>query len=213
MPHVVEPFSNASFDEAIHDLRAAHAFVVSRAKAAIHGADVHPGSWGIALKRTLIDLTAESRPKLIGKPSEKLGEVINITATIERLIAAMEWFARELPTCSIHECHPSTSDDANGNDLVLVNGSGDIVVRCEVCDVASSNAGSNGKEKKDIRNLGCSEEVPDDNVRRFICTAPEFATALTSEKRKWATLPYRYEHISVGDNSDCRLLLIHPNGK
>lgn len=212
MPHVIEPFANASFESAIQDLRNAHTFVVTRAKKAIIDADVDPALWGIAMKRISVDLGGDSRPKLIGKPHEKLGETINIAATVERLIGAIEWFSGEFPSYSIRECHPSTSDEALGNDLVLIDGSGTIVVRCEVCDVASSSAGSNGKEKKDIRNLGCTQQVPDDNVRRYICTAPEFARALTNGKRKWAAVPYRYKQIVTGDAAESRLLLIQQAG-
>ena len=213
MPHVIEPFTHATFADASRDLRDAHAFIVARAKNAIRESDVDPTRWGMSLKRTQVDLNGNDRPKLIGKPNEKLGEVINIAATVERLIAAIDWFATQEREWRIHECHPSTSDESNGNDLVMINASGDIVARCEVCDVASSNAGSNGKEKKDIRNLGCASEVPDDNIRRYICTASEFATALTSPKRKWATMPYRYERIPCGDSADSQLLLVHPNSK
>jgi len=213
MPHLIEPFTNASFEDAVADLRAANSFIVGRAKEAMIAADVNVAMWGISLKRTPVDLTGNSRPRLIGKPTEKLSEVINITATVERLIAAIEWFSHDCPSCKIHECHPSTSDETNRNDLVLIDDKGMVVVRCEVCDVASSSAGSNGKEKKDIRNLGCNVAVPEDNVRRYICTSPEFAIALTSEKRKWATIPYRYEQTCVGDDADCRLLLIRPNWK
>jgi hypothetical protein len=67
-----------------------------------------------------------------------------------------------------------------------------VIVRCEVCDVASSNAGQNKKEKSDIKNLGCAEGVPVDNIRRFISTSSEFSIALTSNKRKWKSIPYRY---------------------
>ena len=183
MPHVIEPFTNSSFEDAVADLRAANSFIVSRAKKALIAADISVGKWGISLKRTPVDLGGDSKPRLVGKQSERLSEVINIAATVERLIAAIEWFK------------------------------GNVVVRCEVCDVASNSAGSNGKEKKDIRNLGCNVAVPEDNVRRYICTSPEFASALTSEKRKWATMPYRYEQTFVGDDADCRLLLICPNGK
>jgi hypothetical protein len=213
MPHVIEPFTNATFNDALYDLRAANAFIVERAKMSLAAADGDVGRWGISLKRTPVDLTGDLKPRLIGKASERLGEVINIVATVERLIAAIEWFSRDCPKCNILECHPSTSDETNGNDLVLIDDNGTVVVRCEVCDVASSSGGSNGKEKKDIRNLGCSVAVPDDQVRRYICTSPEFATALTSTKRKWLTMAYQYEQTAIGDAADCRLLLILPNGK
>ena len=85
-----------------------------------------------------------------------------------------------------------TSDNAEGNDITLTNDAGEIIVSCEVCDVASSNAAQNGKEKNDIKILGGTDGVPDDGVRRFIATSSEFAAALTSQKRKWQNMNYRY---------------------
>ena len=77
----------------------------------------------------------------------------------------------------VKECHPSTSSAKGSNDLMLEDTIGVVVVRCEVCDVASDSAGSNGKERKDVASLGCADGVPDDGVRRFLCTSPEFARA------------------------------------
>jgi len=212
MPHVIEPFTNASFDDALSRLRSTHGFLVSRARATLAGSDIDDARWGSALKRSPVKLDQGNVPPLIGKPEEKLGEVINIAATVERLMDAITWFANqpENDGCSILECHPSTSDESNGNDLVIVDSQGRIVIRCEVCDVASSNAGSNNKEKKDIRNLGCNQAVPQDDIGRFICTAPEFARALTGRRRKWQTKPYRYELIETGFTSDTCMLRIHP---
>lgn len=89
----------------------------------------------------------------------------------------------------------------NGNDLVIVDPDGRIAIRCEVCDVASTNARSNNKEKKDIRKLGCNLVVPQDGISRFICTSPEFANALTDGLRNWNAKPYRYELIETDSAS------------
>lgn len=215
MPHVIEPFTNSSFADALENLRTAHRYLVSRAKAAISDTDFDDSRWGTSVKRSPVPLNVGDVPRLIGKPQEKLGEVINIAATVERLMDAIAWFAKstENEGCSILECHPSTSDETNGNDLVLIDRDGRIIVRCEVCDVASSNAGSNSKEKKDIRNLGCNEAVPQDGVARYICTASEFAIALASPKRKWNTKPYRYRRIDVGGELSTCMLLIESDQK
>jgi hypothetical protein len=210
MPHVVEPFTNASFCYALQRLRAAHSYLVSRAKEAINAADFAESSWGTSVKRSPVRLNVGDVPPLIGKSEERLGEVINIAATVERLIDAIGWFAAQ-PQCEgykILECHPSTSDEADGNDLVIIDPTGKIAIRCEVCDVASTNAGSNNKETKDIRNLGCDEAVPDDDVARYVCTASEFANALASPKRKWGSKPYRYELIETGTRAGTCMLLI-----
>jgi len=212
MPHVVEPFTNTSFDDALQRLRAAQRYLVSRAKATITASDFDQSCWGTSVKRSPVALNVGDFPPLIGKVDERLVEVINIAATVERLIDAIEWFSKQPKNehCSIFECHPSTSDETNGNDLVIIDSNGQIVARCEVCDVASSNPGSNNKETKDIRNLGCDESVPQDGVERYICTAPEFANALASSKRKWDLKPYRYRLIETGSASGTCMLLIEP---
>jgi hypothetical protein len=214
MPHVVQPFTNKTFAEAINLLRAAHEFLTARAKSALQASDEDGACWGIALKRSSVDLSGDGIPSLIGKTEEKLGEVINIAATVERLIDAIKWFAEqaEFNVYTILECHPSTSDDFGGNDLVIVDSVGQPAIRCEVCDVASSNAGSNGKEKKDLSNLGCGDSVPDDGVFRYICTAPEFADALVSNARNWNAKPYRYQMTQTGSLADTRMLRILPPG-
>jgi hypothetical protein len=209
MPHVVEPFKNTSFSDALQRLVAAHSHLVSRAKEAINASDFAESRWGSSVKRSPVSLKVGAVPPLIGKSEERLGEVINIAATVERLIDAITWFSKKHGEgYSILECHPSTSDEADGNDLVIIDPRGRIAIRCEVCDVASSNAGSNNKETKDIRNLGCDEVVPNDGVARYICTAPEFANALASPKRKWGSKPYRYQLIETGNGAGTCMLLI-----
>lgn len=210
MPHVVEPFTNASFNHALQSLRSAHGYLVSRAQEAIDTSNFDVARWATSVKRSPVRLDVGDVPGLIGKPYEKLGEVINIAATVERLIDAIVWFAEQLDAngYSILECHPSTSDEADGNDLVIVDRTGTIAIRCEVCDVASSNAGSNSKETKDLRNLGCDEAVPHDGVARYVCTAPEFAIALANPKRRWGAKPYRYQLIETGSAAGTCMLLI-----
>ena len=210
MPYIIEPFTNVNFKDALLRLRKAHRFLVSRAKATIIGSDFDESRWGSSVKRSPVKLNEGDVPPLIGKTEEKFSEVINIAATVERLMDGIEWFAAQPQNkgYSILECHPSTSDDTRGNDLVIIDRDDRIVIRCEVCDVVSSNADSNRKEKKDIRNLGCNEFVPQDGVTRYICTSLEFAAALASPKRKWGSKPYRYELIETrGSSSTCMLLI------
>src|SRR5262245_49781049 len=103
------------------------------------------------------------------------------------MLALPRWSARhhEYQRLRILQCHASTSEDEGGNDLVLATAEGTVVVRCEVCDVASRKASSNGKEVSDLRTLGGAGSVPEDGVTRLICTAREFADALRSSGRKW----------------------------
>jgi hypothetical protein len=211
MPHVIEPLQNISCQAAIQSLQAARLFILDRVRAAIDIAEIDIARWGIEMKRITVDLCGDQRPALIGKPNEKFSELINIVATTERLLAAIAWFCNESPGSTIQACHPSTSDDAAHNDLVLADATGQVTVRCEVCDVVSRKASTNGKEKKDLMNLGCINEVPQDGTRRYICTSPEFASALTSLKRWRTPRFYRYEEMRVGDATDSRLLFICPN--
>jgi hypothetical protein len=155
------------------------------------------------MKRKHVSLKGADRPAAVCKDAERFGEVVNMVATLERLLAAMGWFERqpEFMGMRVKECHPSTSSAKGSNDLLLEDATGAVVVRCEVCDVASDSAGSNGKERKDISSLGCANGIPDDGVRRFLCTSPEFARAIQSPKRKWAWCLHRSREFMVGDGS------------
>ena len=195
MAHVIETIKNQSTLEALTKLKEAHLFIASQAIKGQNAIGTIPNYWGLAAKRMLIHL--EGGPEIIGKSSEKFVELINILATTERTMEALEWLAVQYPNLTVRECHPSTSDFEGGNDIVLVDQNNEVKVRCEVCDVASSNPGQNGKEKKDLGNLGCSETVPSDEVDRFIATSVEFAAALTGSKRKWSLMHYRYRLIDT----------------
>jgi hypothetical protein len=204
---------NVSYADAIRELELAHAFLVRRAGEEIATSSIPAARWGIGAKRLDVDLNREGRPEQrIGKLTERFGEIVNITATIERMIALLRWLSahEEYQRLRILQCHPSTSDDEGGNDLVLATPEGTVVIRCEVCDVASSNAGANGKEKSDLLKLSCANGVPEDGLQRFICTAREFADALRSGYRKWRNYAYRYELIELGDDVDTCLLRIVP---
>lgn len=131
-----------------------------------------------------------------------------MVATVERLIAALNWFEQqsECRDLRVKQCHPSTSSAKESNDLMLEDDIGRNVVLCEVCDVASSSAGQNGKERNEIKRLGCTNGVPADCVRRFICTSPEFARAIQSVKRQWGQRQHRYREYEVGDESHTIML-------
>jgi hypothetical protein len=212
MPHLVNPMFDVSYAVAIQQLETAHSFLVQRAREATAISSLSASKWGIEVKRLVVDLDTANRPALIGKQNERFGEVVNMVATIERLIPALQWFCQDIyfQQLRVRECHPSASDKDSGNDLVLVNSAGAEVVRCEVCDVASDRASSNGKEKKDIHNLGCDNGVPQDGIARFICTAREFARALTSRHRKWSGCAYRYQLVELRDSADTCMLRVIP---
>ena len=208
MGHLVNPIFNVSYDAAISAIREAHQNIVTIAHLAIHQLNCHEESWGAEAKRLRVDLGSFDEESIIGKTHERFVEVVNMAATMERFLDALSWFQTEprYRGLSVGECHPTTSDDKSGNDLVLVTEDGRIRVRCEVCDVVSQKAGQNGKEKKDLKNLGCESCVPTDEIDRFIVTSPEFAKALTAHTRKWKTKSYRYEDISANSSSGTHLL-------
>jgi hypothetical protein len=61
-------------------------------------------------------------------------EIINIVASCERMIDGLRWFLAnpKYHGLSVRMCHPSTSDEDAGNDLILSSQGNKIVVRCEV---------------------------------------------------------------------------------
>ena len=200
--------NSVSYRRAMDELHAAHSYVVERAIRSMSTLPEHPLRWGASIKRVRIDLSGPGCPPLIGKAEERLVEAINIAATIERMLDALAWFSVHVDFRSllVLECHPSTSSTTSGNDLVLGLTPASVIALCEVTDVAGSAPGQNNKEKKDLRNLGCTSEVPDDGKRRFICTSTEFANALAGQRRT-SRMHYRYERCPV-DGTDTIMLEI-----
>jgi hypothetical protein len=211
MAHLIRSYSSIAYADLAPQLSAAHGFLVARADQALKALTSNSSRWGTLLKRIRVDLSANGVPEAINKSSERLVEVINMAATLERLMDGLSWFAKQpaFAALTVVECHPSTSSSTAGNDLVLGVDPARILVRCEVTDVASSSAGQNGKERKDLESLGCGASVPSDGVRRFVCTSTEFARALTSSIRKWDRCHYRYAVFEV-ESSDTRLLEVLP---
>ena len=197
MHHLVGPIFNKPMPEAIVLLAEAHDYLVAWATEAT--ADLKaapPHRWGIQAKRSTVEFPGK-RPTLIQKASERFGEVMNIAATLERLIDALSWFEQQ-PAFSrliVLECHPSTSHTSDANDLVLSDKSGIVRVRCEVSDVLARTAHQNNKEKLDLTALGITGTVPNDGARRFLAVSSEFAHALANPRRAWQRLPYRYSWI------------------
>ncbi len=208
MAHIIDTIRNHTINETFKSLSKAHNDLFM----AIKEADIYsksPNKWGVEMKRLNIDLSMISNP-LISKKSEKFVELVNILATVERTLDALSWCSKNYPDLIVEQCHPSTSDDPEGNDIVLVNTNGNVCVRIEVCDVASSRASQNGKEKSDLANLGCNIHIPNDGIFRFIATSSEFAAALSSSKRKWANMHYSYENIYI-INTSTVMLKVEPN--
>jgi hypothetical protein len=206
MAHLIEPIRNSNFPEAIAVLEKSHALIVQAVKSAQLSMTGDDSILGGQYKRLEIPLPYGEAQ--VGKSSEKFVEIINILATAERTISALVWLSNKYPNALVRECHPSTSDETTGSDIVLIARDNSVLVRCEVTDVVSSNAAQNGKEKKDLKNLGCATRVPDDGVARFIATSEEFAQALSSPKRKWSAMHYRYKRHDIGLSDNTMMLEI-----
>lgn len=214
MPFLINPLNAQSIGEAVDTLEEVHRFLVSSAREWGQIAEPNEPIWGIKTKRKHIDFGPGERPALVGKNAEAFSEVVNIVSTVERLISALRWFANGYPRLELAECHPSTSDAPESNDIVLRNLSGTHPERilCEVSDVAaiSPSRRHNGKERSDLKKLGCITPegnvfVPNDNVSRFIATSRGFADAL---RRPIET--HSYEYHETGDSTDTILLKIQP---
>jgi hypothetical protein len=212
MKHLIATFADISLTEARRQLAESHDFLVTRSLDSLKNAPVAGPLWGVQMKRMHVQLETDARPAAVCKKVERFGEVVNMVATLERLVAALGWFEQhsEFKCLRVKECHPSTSSAKGSNDLMLEDDTGAVVVRCEVCDVTSESAGSNGKERKDVASLGCTDGVPVDGVRRFLCTSPEFARAIQSPKRNWADRLYRYREYAIGDATNTVLVELIP---
>ena len=209
MAHLINTIRDAPIFKAIFDLKETHKLIVEHTIAA-QGQfnNVETSSWGMHFKR--LDVFLPCGESLIGKDKEKFVEIVNILATVERTLSALKWLDTKYPTCILRECHPSTSDDINGNDIVLINTKNEILVRCEVTDIISSNAGKNNKEKNDLKKLKCKNIVPDDSICRYIATSKEFSNALSAPNRKWITKHYRYIRHETEYSDETVILEIKP---
>jgi hypothetical protein len=207
MSHLVLPFWKASLSDAINRLRVAHEYLTECAASA--APPKAASDWGTRFKRIAVSLDLPNRPADIGKAQEKLAEVINMAATLERLLGALRWFSLDdrFAAALVAECHPSTSDSIEGNDLIL-QARAQIEARVEVCDIVSSSTDGNGKEQSSLQKLGWKLDAPSGDVSHWLATSPEFAKYLTKKRRKWLLKPYRYVQLDVGDAANTSLLEI-----
>jgi hypothetical protein len=192
--YLVDPILETPLANAIDELRTVHGFLVAQAKVTVADAHEAGDHWTVEMQSLIVNLRGPNQPRLVGKEAEGLAELLNVTASLERLIVALTWFksCREFASLSVMQCYSSPGSAKNSNDIVLSDSHGKTTVRCDVRDVPSDSTGEAGKERKHLRSLGCEVRVPDDGVRRFICTSTEFAAVLRSEKRDWQNVPHRY---------------------
>ena len=204
MGHLVKALNGGvTQEEARRQLKVVHDFLVVRGRESVRKLEDSRSGWGSFAKRARVDLSGAGKPNLVGKSRERIVEVINMAATLERMLDALRWFSTqpEMREWLVLECHPSTSSTENGKDLVLGLASGDFRALCEVTDVVGKSAGQNGKELRDLKSLGCGEGVPTDGVRRFICTSTEFGEALScAKRRRWGTWHYSYLKHTAGES-------------
>ena len=207
MPDLIPAIRGVSLEDAIESVTQSHRAIVASTRGALHELDQHESTWGTEAKRLSVTFSSDAKELGLGKKQERFAEVMNMAATIERLLDALRWFRNhpDYRSLRVRECHPTTSNDSSGNDIVLESADGIVKVRCEVCDVVSKLP---KKEAKDIKNLGCEAGVPSDGVSRYIATSPEFAKALASPARKWNQKPYRYKSICAGAGCDTKLLML-----
>src|SRR5262245_48780373 len=121
MGHLITVVRHVGIEQALTELSAAHAFVVARAHATVSRVPTADPAWGAHVKRLEVDLRGPDRPALVQKEREKLAEVVNMLATVERMLSALRWFAKQEGLCNLEVavCHPTTSSVIGENDLVL----------------------------------------------------------------------------------------------
>lgn len=109
----------------------------------------------LLLKRERVPLpTFRGRWFTTGRAEERLGELINVLATVARTVDALEHLATAVGGTVI-KCNPSTSDD--GHDIEVLADGRHVIV--EVSDVAGSG-NANNKMTKDLTTLvGSSPEA------------------------------------------------------
>jgi hypothetical protein len=218
MSHLVSPLRDLSLKDGLRALTQAHGFIAEQAALCLASqrgrATLVTETWGCDFKRievrfppghesrnftdstdrvhTLVDETV--RP-------QKLIEVINQAATIERLLDALRWAMSDssgLSGCTIRLCHPTTSseaddeDETTDHDLVLAGAAG-VTAFFEVSDVASPKDG-NRKEEKDLRSLCVLEEGKGEEkfrvrdwpaARLFLVVSSDWKPRLLNNRRKW----------------------------
>jgi hypothetical protein len=217
MSHLVSPLRDLSLKDGLRALTQAHEFIaeqaVGRLASEIGKATAVTETWGCDFKRIDIPFPpgharrqftdSDGRVHVLVEEDvrpQKLIEVINQAATIERLMDALRW-AMSGPSglngFTIRLCHPTTSseadeDEISDHDLVLAHQTGATAI-FEVSDVASPKDG-NGKAEKDLRSLGVLVEGKGEEKfrvrdwpasRLFLVVSSDWKEPLRARRRKW----------------------------
>lgn len=113
-----------------------------------HFAKPDPSRSALLLKRERVPLpTFPGRWFATGRTEERLGELINVLATVARTADALDHLAASVGG-TVVKCNPSTSDD--GHDIEILADERYVIL--EVSDVAGSG-NANGKMTKDLTTL------------------------------------------------------------
>ena len=127
-------------------LQEAHDAIVERTIGWTHA--VAGPSWGIRANRTFVDLT-NAHP-LVTSEKHPISELLNICATVERLLDALGWAIENEWANSVLECNPTTSGIAGPSDLRTMGVEGEAWF--EVSDVVATHDG-NRKLQTDLDRL------------------------------------------------------------
>jgi len=181
-------------------LKAARDFIAKNVRSALQNLvsrGNHLNQLGTLLKRVVVKFPENNLILVCNKKSEhNLVECINMCATVERLLDALQWAAKsKFSKYLVHICHPAASSDGQArrmgepdNDLVLVPGPRceGATARFEVSDVSGSGYG-NDKERKDLERLDVfgNANVGQGNHRKFLVISREFGEMLERRQPPW----------------------------
>lgn len=155
------------------------------------------GSWGIEIKRSLVDISKCNDPLVEGRP-QSFTEILDQLATIERMIDALKWIKKSHRQWTyVHQCNPTTS--SKGKDLAVGDGKGikDIKAIFEISDVSGNNGNANGKMKDDIDTLS---KCP--HYERYLVVSSSSWNWLENQKGTKPTFTLRFPNPPAGQKPD-----------
>ena len=163
------------------DLQTAHdALAVAAAEACGRMSSVPPSGWAIELKRTLVPV--DGLHPWVRQTSERLVELINQLAAVERLLDALVWAQSEGAT-EVTECHPTLSArPVDAHDLKVEGPRHHMVF--EVSDMADADHNANDEMNSELRRLGiCRCDGPTGTPRRLLAVSEQSAQWLAQGGR------------------------------
>ena len=176
-PHLASegPIDAVAYKE---QLQGAHDAIVDRAIWWAHA--VAGPSWGIRAKRTFVDLT-DCHP-LVTSEKHPIMELLNICATVERLLDSLAWAIQNGWADSVLECNPTTSGVSGPSDLRTIGVEGEAWF--EVSDVISARDG-NAKLRLDVARL----QLAPAGVATFLVASPSWEQRIKYRKLSYSKIP------------------------